>query len=96
MNRLTYNTVTGRVHYEVNKYKASFGDGSSTYTITHSLNSADIQVNIRSNSTGQIYYPSITAGSPPQYTAIVVDANSVQIDFTSGISANSYTIVVSK
>jgi hypothetical protein len=97
LNRLTYNTTSGRVHYEVNKYKALFGDASnSSYAITHSLNSADIQVNIRDNSSGQIYYPSISAGTPPQYTATVTDANTVTISFTSAPSVNQYTIVVSK
>ena len=97
INRLTYNTTSGRVHYEVNKYKALFGDASnSSYAITHSLNSADIQVNIRDNSSGQIYYPSISAGSPPQYTATVTDVNTVAIAFTSAPSVNQYTIVVSK
>ena len=97
LNRLTYVPASGRIFYEVNKYKVSFGDGSnSSYSITHSLNSADIQVNIRDNSSGQIYYPSISAGSPPQYTATVADANTVTIAFTSPPSVNQYTIVVSK
>jgi hypothetical protein len=68
----------------------------SSFNITHSLGDANIQVNIRSNSTGQIYYPSATAGAPPQYTATVVDSNTVTIAFSSAPSANQFIVVISK
>ena len=68
----------------------------SSFNITHSLGDSNVQVNIRSNSTGQIYYPSATAGTPPQHTATVVDSNTVTIAFSSAPSSNQFTVVISK
>lgn len=88
---------SGNILTSPSKYKQSIGNTvQMSFDITHNLNDADIQVNSRDNSTGQIYYPSATAGSPPQYTAIVLNSNTVRIAFTSAPSTNQYTIVVSK
>lgn len=87
----------GRVLTSPSKYRQSIGNTVQlSFNITHSLGDSDVQVNIRNNSTGQIYYPSATAGAPPQYTATVSDSNTVVIAFTSAPSANQYTVVISK
>ena len=97
LNRLTYLPANGRIFYEISRYKIAIGNGVNlTYTVAHNLSSNDVQISMRDAGTGQIFYPSATAGAPPQYTATVVDTNNIDITFTSAPGTNAYTVVVSK
>jgi hypothetical protein len=97
LNRLTYLAANGRIFYEISRYKIAIGNGLNlTYTVAHNLSSNDVQISMRDAGTGQIFYPSATAGTPPQYTATVIDTNNIDITFTSAPGTNAYTVVVSK
>lgn len=87
----------GNILTSRSKYTQVIGNTiQSSFNITHSMDDSNVQVNIRNNSTGQIYYPSATAGAPPQYTATVSDSNTVVIAFTSAPSNGQFTVVISK
>ena len=69
----------------VTKFATSVGDGTNTtYTVTHNLNSSDVSVTVRENSSGNI----ITAN------AKVTTANAVSVTFGSPATSNQYRVVV--
>jgi hypothetical protein len=69
----------------VNTYRANIGDGANnSYTVSHSLNSQDLVVVVRENSSGYYVYPDI-------YTA---NTNAVVVGFTTIPSSNQYKVIV--
>lgn len=61
------------------------GNGTSTsYTFTHNLNRATVQVVVKENSTGYLVYPDID----------VVSANAVVLEFASAPTTNQYAVTV--
>ena len=69
----------------VQKYATTIGDGSSTtYTVTHNLNTTKICVNAIQVSTNQNVWI--------QYT--VTSANAITLTFSSAVASNSIAIVV--
>jgi hypothetical protein len=68
-------------------YAVSIGNGSSTsYTITHSLASLDVVVEVFANSNGETVYPDIFRPN----------SNDVQIVFSVAPTSNQYRVVVKK
>ena len=95
---VTFDTTTNQVYYDTRKYTTQFTTVSLTnnYTITHNLNTSDLHINLRDNGTRQIYYPSITAGAEPQFTAAIQNSNQIQISFSSPVGGIVYDVVVTK
>jgi hypothetical protein len=104
LNRLTYNSATGRVFYEPHKFvsTSSIGDGVSTsFTLTHNLNSTNIQVNIQDPVTGEVWYSTRDTGSNPMsgmYHVRYTDQNTITINFHSSYppTLGQYVVIVSK
>ena len=69
----------------IGTYRANIGDGANnSYTVSHSLNSQDLVVVVRENSSGYYVYPDI-------YTA---NANAVVVDFTTIPTSDQYKVIV--
>lgn len=67
------------------RYAQAIGDGSATsIVVTHSLGTADVDVTVRSASTGEVVYPDIFVTSTTQVT----------IGFASAPTASQYRVLV--
>jgi len=70
---------------EPSSYSATFGNGSSSYTITHNLNTRDVVVSVRD------------AASPYDIINVrseAATANTVILDFSSAVSSNSRDVLI--
>jgi hypothetical protein len=67
------------------KYAASVGDGIAlTYTVTHNLNTQDVQVEVYEVSSGQTVYADVSR----------TDSNTVSVGFSTPPSSGQYRVVV--
>lgn len=67
------------------KVSQTIGDGTATsFTITHSLNTLDVQVTMRNMSTNDLEYAAFTA----------TDVNTVTVSFTTAPASNSFRVTV--
>ena len=79
------------------KYTTTIGDGTSHgFIIPHALSTQDVFVILRDTITGQIYSPSSTAGTPPQYSLVASQSDSLIVSFSSAPSPGAYDVVVRK
>ncbi len=68
------------------KFATDIGDGSNTqYTVTHNLNSTDVNYSIRNNSGDMDFVIADVR---------VIDANNIQVDFSSAPTINQLRVVV--
>ena len=66
------------------KYATALGDGSTTsYTITHNLNTQDVQITVKDTS-GNVVYPDVQANA----------ANTIVVSFSVAPATNAYRVVV--
>ena len=80
------NTVAIDTAVVVSKYNASIGDGSATsYTVTHNLNTRDVQVTIYDNSS-----PYAEVIADVQHTTV----NTITVLFSVAPTSNQYRVVV--
>ena len=78
-------SVTGSAASLSSKYTATIGDGSSTtYTVTHNLNDANITVVIKEVSSGYLVFPDIQQTSN----------NAISVQFTTAPTTNQYSVLV--
>ena len=67
------------------KYSATFGDGTSTtFTITHNLNTLDVVSQVRNVSSGAVVYADIVNAT----------VNTITVSFTTAPAANSYRVSI--
>lgn len=79
-------TVTNQLALRTKKYADTIGDGTTTtFTITHNLNTQDVVVTVRENAS-----PYNVVFADVQIT----DANNIKVLFATAPSANQYRVVV--
>ncbi|ARA99135.1 tail fiber protein [Geobacillus thermodenitrificans] len=79
-------TVTNQLSLRTKKYAATIGDGTTTtFTITHNLNTQDVVVTVRENAS-----PYNVVFADVQIT----DANNIKVLFATAPSSNQYRVVV--
>ncbi|MED4299742.1 tail fiber protein [Geobacillus stearothermophilus] len=79
-------TITNQLALRTKKYAATIGDGTTTtFTITHNLNTQDVVVTVRENAS-----PYNVVFADVQIT----DANNIKVLFATAPSSNQYRVVV--
>ncbi|MCK7604866.1 tail fiber protein [Geobacillus stearothermophilus] len=79
-------TMTNQLALRTKKYAATIGDGTTTtFTITHNLNTQDVVVTVRENAS-----PYNVVFADVQIT----DANNIKVLFATAPSSNQYRVVV--
>jgi hypothetical protein len=79
-------TITNQLALRTKKYAATIGDGTTTtFTITHNLNTQDVVVTVRENASPyNVVFADIQ----------IIDANNIKLLFSQAPSSNQYRVVV--
>ena len=71
----------------VGGYAANIGNGSSlSYTVTHSLNTVDVVVMIKDNTTLEEVFADV----------VITDANTITVSFATAPASNAYRVIIKK
>jgi hypothetical protein len=77
--------VQSQLDLRTRKYKQAIGDGSTTsFTITHNLNTVDVVTSVRETTGGNMVYTDVR----------VVDANNISVTFATAPASGEFTVVV--